>query len=345
MRTGEVPAYRIGSVVSGKETMMGSPKQFVGIDVSNAWLDVAHRPSGELRRVENREEGWQQLVTELQSSVSAVLIVLEATGGYESGVVVALADAGLTPVVANPISTRRFAQSLGTRAKTDRIDAAMLAEYAERMRPTPRPMPEATARPLQDLLARRRQLTKLLVEEKNHLHGASGLVRPQVERLIAILNAQRDEIDKLLASTVASDPSWQARVEQWHTGPGFGVWTATLVAVSLKERGRCTSQEVAALVGVAPHPKESGQVRGQRRISAGRGPVRHALYEAMMTTIQREPTFQAHFEQLERRGKPHKQAMVACMRRLLGILTAMVREGLTWQQTKVGQGKFLTPAA
>lgn len=320
---------------------MSSPQQFVGIDVAKAWLDVAHRPSGRFWQVENSEEGWQQLVTELQAAGSSVLIVLEATGGYEAGVVVALDAAGLTPVVVNPVSTRRFAQSLGKRAKTDRIDAIMLAEYAERMRPTPRPIPGETARTLQDLLARRRQLTKLLVEEKNHLKHASRLVRPQVIALIAMLKAQRKEIDQLLASTVASDPSWQARVEQLDTVPGFGAFTATLLAVSLAELGRCSGKEAAALVGVAPHPRESGQVRGQRHISAGRGPVRHVLYEAVTTTIRRDPAIRAHFEQLRNRGKTHKQAMVACMRRLLGIITAMVRDGLTWQQTKVGQGKFL----
>jgi transposase len=321
---------------------MDAPPQFVGIDVAKAWLDVAARPSGVVWRVANTDAGWQQLVAELQRE-RLVLIVLEASGGYETGVVVALDAAGLTPVVVNPVSTRRFAQSLGKRAKTDRIDAAMLAAYAERMRPTPRPLPEQTARTLQDLLARRRQLTKLLVEEKNHLQQAPALVRAQVTEVITLFTRQRDEIDAMLASTVASDPRWQARVDQLDTVPGFGVVTATLLAVELAELAWCTSKEVAALVGVAPHPKESGQVRGQRHISAGRGPVRHALYEAVTTTVRCDPTFQAHYRQLRARGKAHKQAMVACMRRLLGIVTAMVRDGLTWQQTKVGQGVFLAP--
>ena len=342
---------------------MVSAQQFVGIDVSKGWLDIAQRPGGETRRVENSEEGWEQLVTDLRGAGESVVIVLEATGGYEAGVVIALEAtggyeagvvialdaAGLTPVVANPIShpegTRRFAQSLGRRAKTDRIAPrgypAMLAEYAERMRPTPRPIPEETARILRELLVRRRQLTKLMVEEQNHLKRASALVRPQVIAMLAMLKTQRNEINKLLASTVASDRSWQARVDQLETVPGFATYMATLVAVGLPELGRCTGKEAAALVGVAPHPRESGQVRGQRHISAGRGPLRHALYEAMTTTKRCDPTFGAHYAQLKARGKTHKQAMVACIRRLLGIITAMVRDGLTWAQTKVGQGTFL----
>lgn len=324
---------------------MSGAAHYLGIDVSKAWLDIAERPSGRTWRVANTEEGWQQLVTEVKSATGSVLVVLEATGGYEVGVVIALDAAGCTPVVANPISTRRFAQSLGKRGKSDKIDAAMLAEYAERMQPTPRPVPAETARTLQELLVRRRQLTKLHVQETNRSKGVSALIQPQMTQLLAMLKAQRNEIDKLLASTVASDPSWQAKVTQLKTVPGLGVYMATLVAVGLPELGDCTAKEVAALVGVAPHPKESGQVRGQRRISAGRAPIRHALFEAMLSTRRWDPTFEAHYDQLRARGKSYKQAMIACIRRLLGILTAMMRDNLTWEETKVGQGMFLPPVA
>lgn len=322
---------------------MGIPDVFVGIDVAKARLDVAERPSGRAWHVPNTEDGWQRLVAELARAPGA-LIVLEASGGYEVGAVVVLDAAGLTPVVVNPVATRRFAQSLGKRAKTDRIDAAMLAEYAERMRPAPRPIPGETARTLQELLTRRRQLTKLLVEEKNHRQRASHLVRAQMTAMLTLLEAQRDEIDQLLASVVASDPWWQTRVEQLDTVPGFGAVTATIVAVGLAELGACSGKQAAALLGVAPDPRESGQFRGQRHISAGRGPVRHALYEAAMTTVRCDPTFNAHYRQLRARGKAHKQAMVACVRRLVGIVNAMLRDGLTWQETSVGQGRFLAAA-
>lgn len=322
---------------------MTTGERWIGIDVANAWLDVAERPSGRTWRVPNDETGWTQVVAALQPPAD-VLIVLEASGGYEAGVVLALDAAGLTPVVANPVATRRFAQSLGRRATTDRLDAAMLAHYAERMQPTPRPVPEATARTLQELLARRRQLTKMLVEEKNRRQQASPVVRPGVEAHIAWLEAQRGEVDQLLASVVASDPDWQARVATLDSVPGIGPLTATVVAVGLPELGDGTAKQLAALVGVAPWAVERGQHRGQRHISGGRGAVRHALYEAMMTTVRWEPSFAAHYAQLRAAGKPHKLAMVACIRRLLGILAAMVRDGLTWQQTDVGQGRFLVAA-
>lgn len=318
---------------------MGKPERFLGIDVSKAWLDVAERPGGQSWRVANDENGWQQLVAELGGGRS-VLVVVEASGGYEVGLVTALDLAGLPPVVANPVATRRFAQSLGRRAKTDRIDAAMLAQYGERMRPTPRPLPEAIARVLQELLARHRQLTKMLVEEKNRRHQASALLRPGVEAHIAWLEGQRAEVDRLLASAVASDPAWRERVEVLDSAPGIGFLTATLVAVGVPELGVCPAKQAAALVGVAPWAIESGQHRGQRRIGGGRSAVRHGLYVALTSTIRCDPTFAAHYARLRAAGKPHKLAMVACIRRLLGILTAMLRDGLTWSQTRVGQGLF-----
>jgi transposase len=311
----------------------------MGIDVGKAWLDVADRPSGDAWRVANDEAGWQALIARIGPG-AAGRIVLEASGGYEAGVVVALDAAGLTPVVANPVSTRRFAQSLGRRAKTDRIDAAMLALYAERLQPTPRPVPAATARQLQDLLARRRAVTKMLGEEQNRRQQASDLLRPQIDAVIALLTAQRRELEQMLASVVASDPAWQARVELLDSVPGIGALTATILAVGLPELGRISAKEVAALVGVAPHPRESGQSRGRRQIGGGRAWVRHALYEALVTTIRCEPTMGAHYRQLRQRGKATNVARIACVRRTLGILTAMVRDGLTWAQTDVGQGRW-----
>jgi transposase len=319
---------------------MTEAERFIGIDVAKAWLDVAERPSGRSWRVANDETGWQQVVA-MVGAGGAALVALEASGGYEVGLVTALDLAGVPPVVANPVATRRFAQSLGRRAKTDRIDAAMLAHYGERMRPVPRPLPEATARTLQELLARRRQLTKMLVEEKNRRQQASALLRPGVAAHIAWLEGQRDEVDRLLASVVASDPAWQDRVATLDSVPGIGVLTATLLAVGVPELGACSGKQAAALVGVAPWAAESGQHRGQRRIGGGRSAVRHGLYEALLTTVRCDPTFRGHYARLRAAGKPHKVAMVACMRRLLGILTVMLRDGLTWRQTAVGQGRFL----
>jgi transposase len=319
-------------------------ERFVGIDVAKHWVDVVELPGGAHTQVANDPAGWDGLVARF-AAAPPTLIVLEASGGYEVGLVVALDAAGMTPVVANPLSTRRFAQSLGKRAKTDRIDARMLAQYGERLRPTPRPVPAATARQLQELLTRHRQLTKMLVAEKNRRQQATPLVRPSVEAHLAWLETQRTDVDRLLASVVASDPAWQERVALLDSVPGIGLLTATIVAVGMPELGDCSGKAAAALLGVAPDPVESGLARGPRRIGGGRRLVRHAFYEAVTSTIRWDPAIGAHYAQLTARGKPHKQALIACMRRLLGILNAMLRDGLTWQETAVGQGQFLLLAA
>jgi len=315
-------------------------ERFVGIDVAKGWVDVVELPGGAHTQVANDPDGWAALVERFVADPPA-LIVLEASGGYEIGVVTSLDLAGLTPVVANPLSTRRFAQSLGQRAKTDRVDAAMLAAYGERLRPTPRPIPDATARHLRELLARHRQLTKMLVEEKNRRQQATPLLRPAIAAHIAWLEGQRDEVDRLLQSVVASDPDWQARVELLDSVPGIGPLTATIVAVGMPELGACSGKAAAALLGAAPYAVESGLLRGQRHIGGGRRLVRHALYEAVTSTIRWEPTLRDHYARLRAARKPHKVAMIACERRLVGILNAMLRDGLTWQETEVGQGRFL----
>jgi transposase len=317
-------------------------ERFVGIDIAKGWVDVVVRPAGAAWRVANDPEGWAELVARFVAD-PPTLIVLEASGGYELGLVTQLDLAGMTPVVANPLSVRRFAQSLGKRAKTDRLDAAVLAEYGERLRPTPRPVREATARQLQELLARHRQVTKMLVEEKNRLHQATPLVRPSLEAHIAWLEGQRTEVDRLLASVVARDPDWQARVALLDSVPGIGPLTATIVAVGMPELGACSGAAAAALLGTAPYAVESGLMRGQRHIGGGRRLVRHALFEAVMSTVRWDPVIGAHYQRLRAAGKAHKVAMIACMRRLVGILNAMLRDGLTWQQTDVGQGHFLHP--
>lgn len=317
---------------------------FVGIDVAKDWVDVYERPAGVTLRVANDPDGWAELVARWAGN-PPTRIVLEATGGYEVGLVTQLDLAGLTPAVINPLALRRFAQSLGKRAKTDRLDAAVLAEYGERVRPEPRPVPTETARQLQELVARHRQLTKMLVEEKNRRQQATPLVRPSVDAHIAWLEQQRAGVDRLLASVVAGDPTWQERVRVLDSVPGIGELTATILAVGMPELGTCSGAAAAALLGVAPHAAESGRMRGQRHIGGGRRLVRHAFFEAVTSTIRWDPVIGAHYQQLRTRGKTRKQAVIACMRRLLGILNAMLRDGLTWQQTEVGQGRFLAPAA
>ena len=315
---------------------------WIGIDVGKATLDVATHPEGTTWQRPNDAVGWQALVATCRATPPAG-IVLEASGGYETGLVVALDAVGFTPVVANPTAARRFAQSLGRRAKTDRIDAQMLAEYGARLQPVAQPVPSETARQLRALIDRREQLTKQLVEEQNRLQQADPLVRDSIQTHLDWLRTERDAVTRTLEALVASDPVWQHRVALLTTVPGMGSWTATVYAVALPELADRSGKQLAALVGVAPHPRESGRFRGQRFISGGRAHVRRAGYQAVHAAQRsRDPVLRSHVAQLMARGKSRKQAIVATLRRLLGILHVMVRDDLTWDQTRVGKGLYVS---
>ena len=326
---------------------MAETETFVGIDVAKDWLDVVWLPAGTHWQVANDATGWAQLCTALMGD-APVLSVLAATGKHEHGVVATLAAAGLTPVVANPLTIRRFAQSRGQRAKTDRCDAEVLAQYGQCVRPPVQPVPDATLRPLQEGLARHRQLTKMLVAERNRRQQAAPCVAASHEAMITWLSAERDRIDALVATVVASDPVWPERVDLLRSVPGIGTYTATAVAVGLPELGDATSKELAALSGVAPYAGASGRHQGERRIAGGRAAVRQALYPILTSMLTCNLVFRGHYDHLrakEHAPKRHKVAMVACMRRLLGLLNAMIREKLAWPATDVGPGQFLVPAA
>jgi transposase len=329
---------------AGKETAMDA-ETFVGIDVSKDWLDVVVRPDGEHRRLANDADGWAEAVTWL--GAERALVVLEASGGYERGMARALAAAGIAVSVGNPLWLRRWMQSQGQRAKTDRLDAALLAHYAEERCPVPTVLPDETARTVAALERRRRQLSQMkAAEQTRRTHpDLPADIGQQIAEHLAWLAAQVKQVDRQLAAVVATDALWQEQVAQVDSVPGFALLSATRLLVGLPELGKVSAEAAAALAGVAPYEQESGHHRGRRVIGGGRRWVRHALYEALTTTIRCDPTFAAHYAQLRAKGKPHKVAMVACMRRMLGILTVMRRDGLTWQQTAVGQGKFLPAAA
>lgn len=322
---------------------------YAGIDVGKDRLDIVVRPGEVHKRFANTKAGWRRLLAWLQPQGEA-LVVLEATGGYEAGVVAALDHAGVAVVVRNPLAMRRFAQSELRFAKTDRVDAALLAQYAEQRQPQPRPLPDETGRTVAALLTRRRQLGQQRAAEKTRVQQplpepVQAVLVAQLQTHIAELTTQIAQIDQLLAETVQTDPARQQVAAQLATTPGIGVLTATRLVAGLPELGHVSAKAIALLVGVAPHANDSGRRQGPRQIGGGRRWVRHALYEAVTTTVRCDPTFRAHYRQLRARGKPHKVAMVACMRRLLGILNAMVRHGLTWQETEVGKGTFLPDAA
>ena len=305
-----------------------------GIDVSKGWLDIMQLPEQRHWQVANDASGWAQLVTQADTADPA-WIVLEASGDREIGLVVALDAAGRTPVVLNPLVSRRFAQSHGQLAKTDRGDATLLAQFGLERRPEPRPLPSELARDLAALIAVREDLVTQRVALTNRLETARPVARPHLETQIAALTAQVKVVDRELAALVASAPAWAATVAQLRSVPGIGALTATILAVGLPELGQVSAKQLAALVGVAPVADDSGVRHGTRTVRGGRRVVRRALYQAMFTIRRRDPILRRHFQQLIDRGKPYKVAMVACMRRLLGLLTAMVRTGCRWDQLNV----------
>lgn len=323
---------------------MSESETCVGIDVAKKWLDVAWGSSGRQQRVANTPEGWERLVAALVAA-PPTLIVLEATGHLHVGVTVALDEAGLTPAVVSPLAVRRFAQSLGQHAKTDTLDARLLASYGERMRPTPRPVPSATERMLAALVARRADVAKLLVMETNRRDAADPVVQPSIDAVLAVLIAQQRALDAEIAAVIARDPALQTRMALLTSVPGIGPVIGATLLVGLAELGTAPAAQLAGLVGLAPYARDSGAHRGHRAIGGGRKAVRRALYLAALTAISRCPLFTAHYQQLRARGKPAKVALIACARRLLGILNAMARDGLTWSQPTAAHAHELAAAA
>lgn len=315
-----------------------------GIDVSKTRLDIVSWPTMRHWQVANDATGWATLVTEA-TGANPAHVVLEATGAYEVGVVVALDAAGWTPAVLNPLTVRRYAQSHAHLAKTDRIDAAVLAQFGAERRPVPRAIPSELARDLAALLAERAALTAQLIAVRNRRQQARPCRWERLAAHEAWLDAQRTQLDADLAALVASDPAWQARIDLLTTVPGIGVLTATILAVQLPELGRISGRQAAALVGVAPVAHDSGQLRKPRRIRGGRRTVRQARYQAMLTAKRWNPVIRAHHAALLARGKPPKVATIACVRKLLGLLTAMLREGCSWHQLRAAQPAPMAVAA
>ena len=311
---------------------MAGADVFIGIDVSKAALDVAVRPSGEAWRAAADEGGLAELAGRL-AALGPTLVVLEASGGYELGTAAELAAAGLPVAVVNARQARDFARAIGRLAKTDRLDAEALAHFAEAVRPAPRPLPDAAALELKALVARRRQLRAMLSAERNRLAAARGRVRAQLQAHIAWLERALKDLDRDLDRAVRASPLWRARDDLLRGVPGVGpVLSATLLA-ELPELGRLGRAEVAALVGVAPLNRDSGARRGARSCRGGRAPVRCALYMAALVATRRNPAIRAFYARLLAAGKSKKVALVACMRKLLTILNAMVAHQTPWRPT------------
>jgi transposase len=307
---------------------------FVGIDVAKAELVVATRPAGEHWAVANDEAGGRELAVRLRAT-APTLVVLEATGGYELLAVAALAAAGLPVVVVNPRQVRDFAKATGQLAKTDRIDADVLALFAERVRPAVRPLPNAEAQALEALLARRRQLLEMLHAERNRLGQVFGRgQRPVAKSLkahIAYLERELRTTDTDLGTMIRESPVWREKDDLLRSVPGVGRVLALTLLAELPELGRLSRREIAKLVGVAPLSRDSGTLRGRRFVQGGRASVRAVLYMGALVATRRNPVIAAFYRRLVAAGKPKQLALVACMRKLLTMLNAMVRSGAPWR--------------
>lgn len=303
----------------------------VGIDVSKATLDVAWSTNPVARwQTTNDEAGWVSLVAHVQTLDPGV-IVLEATGGYETGAASALSAAGLPVAIVNPRQVRDFAKALGLLEKTDALDAAVLADFATRIQPTPRPLPDGLQADLQALVARRRQLVDMLTAERNRLPLARGAVRKNVLAHIAWLEKQLAKTDRDLRTRIEASPLWRVRDQRLQSVPGIGPTTSACLLACLPELGTLTHRQISKLVGVAPLPDDSGTRHGYRRIHGGRGNVRTALYMATVSAITHNPTIRAAYRRWRAAGKLPKVALVAAMHKLLIHLNAMLHQQTLWR--------------
>lgn len=306
-----------------------NPAIFVGMDVSQDMVDIAVQP-GTVFQVTNDELGIAEAVTRLQA-VQPTLIVLEATGGLEVPLAGALAAAALPVVVVNPRQVRDFARATGQLAKTDRLDAQILARFAEAIRPPVRPVPDEQTQILAALVARRRQLIEMLTAEKNRLRLTARSIQKRVQAHVTWLEQELENINTDLTTTMRQSPVWREKEEVLRSVPGVGPVLTTTLMANLPELGTLTRKEVAALAGVAPFPRDSGTLKGRRAIWGGRAHVRAALYMAALVATRKNPVIRVFYQRLCQAGKAKKLALTACMRKLLTILNAMVKSGTPWR--------------
>lgn len=304
---------------------------FVGIDVSKQWLDVHIRPQGRSFRVDRDVKGLSVLIETLGDGPVAAVAV-EATGGFETIVAASLGAAGLPVVVINPAQVRHYAQAIGRRAKTDPIDAEVIARFAEAVKPQVRPLPEAAAQVLGELIARRRQIIEMLVAERQRLRRLTvkGLVE-SARRVITVLEQERTALDQEIAGTVRNTPVWREREDLLASVPGIGPTIARTLIAELPELGSLDRRRIAALAGLAPFTRTSGQWKGKSFIQAGRAHVRSALFIASLVAARYNPPLRAFYEKLRDKGKPKMVALIAVARKLLTILNAILRDKKPWQ--------------
>ena len=307
-----------------------SPVRHVGIDLSKERLDVCSLPEGGTFSVANDRAGIDELLARLLEGVRPELVVLEATGKYERPAAVAVAAAGIAVAVVNPRQARDFAKAAGRLAKTDRIDAEVLARFAGAVGPRPSVLPDEEARVLQDILLRRRQLLEMMVAEKNRLQMASEAVARRIAAHVRWLEKELGRVDRELDEAVRESETWRANEELLRSVPGVGPVLAHTLLAELPELGTLPRRRLCALVGVAPFNRDSGTFRGKRQVWGGRAPVRAALYMGALVATRHNPVIRVFYERLLAAGKPKKVALVACMRKLLSILNAVMRDRVPW---------------
>lgn len=305
---------------------------YCGIDISKERLDIGLRPDNTTWSVGNDEAGLAELVSRL-AALTDVLVVMEATGGLELPAATALTEAGIPLVIINPGQVRQFAKAIGQLAKTDRIDALVLAHFGEAVQPELRPLKDAETEALSALLTRRRQVVEMLVAEKNRLNTAHKHVRKDIQAHIHWLQKRLNDVDTDLQQWVQASPLWRVNDDILQSVPGVGPTLSLTLLAELPELGRLNRKQIAAMVGVAPLNRDSGAYRGQRRIWGGRHQVRSVLYMATLAAIRCNPLIQSFYQRLIQSGKKPKVALVACMRKLLTILNAMIRDQSHWQKT------------
>ena len=310
------------------------PACFVGLDVAKDRIEVSVRPTNDRWQADQTDDGIAQLVGRLVA-LPPTLVVVEATGGYETAVVTALAVAQIPVAVVNPRLVRDFAKALGRLAKTDAIDAAVLALFAERVQPEARPLPDEAHQELIALVTRRRQLLEMLVAERNRLATARRSVRASVQQHVRWLERRIGDADRDLTTTIHQSPLWRAKDDLLRSVPGIGPITSRMLIALLPELGLLSRREIASLVGVAPLNRDSGQQRGRRVVWGGRAAVRAPLYMATLVATRRNPVIRTFYQRLRAAGKPPLVALVAAMRKLLTILNAMVKHEASWHPVTI----------
>ena len=304
---------------------------FVGIDVAKAQLDVAVRPADDRWEVSHDDAGIGQLVSQLKS-LGPAMVLVEASGGLELPLVAALATEELPVVVVNPRQVRDFARATGKLAKTDALDAAVLAHFAEAVRPPVRPLRDAETQVLNSLVARRHQVMTMLVSEKNRLSAAATVaVRPRIEAHIAWLERELEDLDEGLRRTLRQSPVWREKDDLLRTVPGVGEQLSLTLLAYLPELGTLDRRQIAALVGVAPFNRDSGTLRGKRTVWGGRARIRATLYMGALVASRFNPVIRDFYQRLLAAGKPKKLALTACMRKLLVILNSMLKHRSPWR--------------